>query len=173
MKIIPSDTIEIVTSLSNQEVRKILTDNIRPKRGLSINFNRPKDKELFEGYFRQDRFEIQPIISGRNSFLPQIKGQIQPNKNGTKLVADLKVQTFTIVFMLIWLTFVGMGFIMTIISVVNQGTNPILVIFPLLMIGFGIGLINYGFNSQKDKSITNLKRIINGQLKEKTFADKA
>jgi len=39
------------------------------------------------------------------------------------------------------------------------------------MIGFGIGLVNYGFNSQKDKSISDLKRIINGQLKEKTFAN--
>ncbi len=38
---------------------------------------------------------------------------------------------------------------------------------PLIMIGFGIGLANYGFNSQKGKSINDLKRIINGELIEK------
>ena len=171
MKIIPSDKIEILTALSNQEVRKILAENIRPKKGLKIGFNKSKEKELFEGNFEKDRFEIQRIITGRNSFLPQIKGKIKPNTNGTKIVADLKVQTSVIVFMLFWLTFVGFAFIMGIIGVINQGTNPILLIFPLIMIGFGIGLVNYGYNSQKDKSITDLKRIINGQIKEKTFAN--
>ncbi|MEP0214465.1 MAG: hypothetical protein ABJD66_14690 [Cellulophaga sp.] len=171
MKIIPSDKIEILTTLSNQEVRKILTENIRPKKGLKIGFNKSQEKELFEGNFEQDRFEMQRIITGRNSFLPQIKGQIQPNINGTKLVADLKVHTFVIIFMIFWLTFDGFAFIMGIIGVINQGTNPFLLIFPLIMIGFGIGLVNYGFNSQKDKSISDLKRIINGQIKEKTFAN--
>jgi len=169
MKIIPSDKIEIVTTLSNQEVRKIMAENIRPKKGLEIGFNKPQKKELFEGFFEQDEFEIQRIITGRNSFLPQIKGQIQPNINGTKLVADLKVHPFVIVFMLFWLTFVGFAFVLGIIGVINQGTNPFLLIFPLIMIGFGIGLVNYGFNSQKDKSISDLKRIINGQIKEKRW----
>ncbi|MFV0530838.1 MAG: hypothetical protein ACK5MD_05310 [Flavobacteriales bacterium] len=171
MKIIPSDKIEILTALSNQEVRKILAENIRPKKVLKIGFNKSQGKELFEGNFKQDSFEIQRIITGRNSFLPQIKGKIQPNINGTKLVVDLKVSTFVIVFILYGLTFVGFAFIMGIIGVINQETNPILLIFPLIMIGFIIGLVHYGFNSQKDKSITDLKRIVNGQIKEKTFAN--
>ena len=76
MKIIPSEKIEIITALSNQEVRKILMDHIRPKKGLTIGFNKSPDKKLFEGHFTRDKFEIQRIITGRNSFLPQIKGQI-------------------------------------------------------------------------------------------------
>ncbi|WP_299780850.1 hypothetical protein [uncultured Formosa sp.] len=172
MKIIPSDKIEILTTFSNQEVRKILAENIRPKKRLRIGFNNSQNKELFEGKFEQNRFEIQKIITGRNSFIPQIKGQIQPNMNGTKLVADLRVHTSVVVFMIFWLTFVGFAFIMGIFGVINQGVNPFLLVFPLIMIAFGIGLINYGFNSQKDKSICDLKRIINGQIKEKTFANK-
>ncbi|MBC9797860.1 hypothetical protein [Sinomicrobium weinanense] len=164
MKIIPSEKIEITTELSNQEVRKILMDNIRPKKGLTIRFNKSRDKELFEGNFIQDKFEIQRIISGRNSFLPQIKGQIQSNINGTKLVADLKVHTFVIVFMIFWLTFISFAFVMVIIGVINQGTNPLLLIFPLIMIAFGIGLIHFGFNKEKENSINDLKRIISGQI---------
>lgn len=171
MKIIPSDKIEILTTLSNQEVRKRMTENIRPKKRLKFRFNKSQDKELFEGTFEQDRFEIQRIITGRNSFLPQIKGQIQPNISGTKLVADLKFHTFVIIFILFWMTFVGFAFVMGIIGVINQGTNPFLLIFPFIMIGFGIGFINYGFNSQREKSISDLKRILNGQIKEKTFAN--
>jgi len=166
MKIIPSDKIEILTTLSNQEVRKILTENIRPKKVLKFGFNQAQERELFEGNFEQNSFEIQRVITGRNSFLPQIKGQILPNINGTKLVADLKVHTLVIVFMVFWLTFVGITFIMGIIGVINQGTNLLFLIGPLIMIGFGIGLINYGFNSQKEKSINDLKKILNGHIKE-------
>jgi hypothetical protein len=54
---------------------------------------------------------------------------------------------------------------MGIIGVVNQGTNPFLLIFPLIMIAFGIGLVHYGFNSEREKSINDLKRILNGQTK--------
>lgn len=171
MKIIPSDKIEIVTTLSNQEVRKIMAENIRPKKGFKIGFNKSSEKELFEGTLNQDKFEIQRIITGRNSFLPQIKGQIQPNINGTKLIADLKVNTFAIVFMIFWLTFIGLAFVMGIIGIMNQGTNPFLLIFPLIMIAFGIGIVHYGFNSEREKSVNELKRILNGQIKEKTFAN--
>ncbi|WP_233269891.1 hypothetical protein [Polaribacter sp. L3A8] len=120
---------------------------------------------MFEADFEQDSFKIQRIITGRNSFLPQIKGQILPSINGTRLVADLKIHSSVIVFMLFWLTFVGFAFITGIIGVINQGINPLFLIVPLIMIGFGIGLINYGFNSQKEKSINDLKKILNGHTK--------
>jgi hypothetical protein len=171
MKIIPSNKIEITTVLSNQEVRKVLMENIRPKKGLTIGFRKPKDNKLFEGFFEQDRFEIQRIITGRNSFLPQIKGQIQPNINGTKLVADLKVNTFVIVFMTFWLGGISLALVATVIGILKQGTNPFFAIVPLIMIAFGIGLVHFGFNSEKEKSINDLKRILNGQIKEKTFAN--
>lgn len=171
MKLIPSDKIEILTILSYKEVRKVLTDNIRPKRVFKIGFNQSKGKELFEGEFKQDTFDIQRIISGRNSFLPQIKGEIQSDISGTRLVLDLKINTFVVVFMIIWLTFVLFGFVMGIIGVINQGINPFLLIFPLIMIGFGIGLLHYGYNSQKDKSIADLKRIIGGQVIEKKYVN--
>ncbi|WP_417199799.1 hypothetical protein [Bizionia sp.] len=165
MRIIPSGKIEITTLLSNQEVRKILEENIRPKKVLTIGFNKPKDNKLFEGFFNQDKFEIQRIITGKNSFLPQIKGQIQPYINGTKIVADLKINTFVIVFMTFWLGGISLAFIGTIIGILKQGTNPFFAIVPLIMVGFGVGLVHYGFNSEREKSINDLKRILNGQIK--------
>lgn|SRR5690606_1656921 len=163
MKLIPSENIELKTELSNQEVRKILHEYIRPKKGSRFGFKNQKEDKLFEGTFERDEFIIQRIIKGRNSFLPQIKGKIQSDFNGTKLIAVLKVHNFSIFFMLFWLTFIGFAFIMGIIGVINQATNPILLIFPLIMIAFGIGLVHFGFNKEKENSINDLKRIINGQ----------
>lgn len=54
MKIFPSDKIEITTSLSLEEVRTILTNNIRQKTGVIFGFNNSKNTKLFEGSFEQD-----------------------------------------------------------------------------------------------------------------------
>ena len=163
MKLIPSENIELKTELSNQEVRKILHEYIRPKKESRFGFKNQKEDKLFEGTFEMDEFKIQRIIRGRNSFLPQIKGKIQSDFNGTRLTAVLKVHSFSIIFMIFGLTFIGFAFIMGIIGVINQATNPILLIFPLIMIAFGIGLVHFGFNKEKENSINDLKRIINGQ----------
>ena len=165
MKIIPSEKLELTTGFSNQEVRKILRENIRPKKGLTFGFNKPKDDKLFEGIFEQDKFEIQRIIKGRNSFLPQIKGQIQTHINGTKLIIDLKIKGFVIIFMIFWLGFVSLALIGGIVGVLTQGTNPLTLILPLIMIAFGIGLVYFGFNNEKDKSINDLRRILNARIK--------
>tara|TARA_R110000744_G_scaffold141026_1_gene252369 strand:+ start:961 stop:1458 length:498 start_codon:yes stop_codon:yes gene_type:complete len=165
MKIIPSEKIELATGLSKQEVRKILQENIRPKKGLTIGFNKPKDDKLFEGIFEQDKFEIQRIIKGRNSFLPQIKGQIQTDINGTKLILDLKIKGFVIIFLIFWLGFVSLALIGTLVGISAQGTNPLALIFPLIMIAFGIGLAYFGFNNEKDKSINDLRQILNARIK--------
>lgn len=161
MKIIPSEKIEISTNLSNQEVRNVLRRHIRPKKGFSIGFNNQKDDKLFEGSFEQDRFIIQRIIKGRNSFIPQIKGQIQPHTGGTKLIAHLKIHTFVIVFMTFWLGGVFLSLITILVGVIMNETPLFLIIFPLFMLAFGIGLIHYGFNSESKKSINELKRILN------------
>ncbi|MCX2680204.1 hypothetical protein OOZ15_09665 [Galbibacter sp. EGI 63066] len=171
MKLIPSEKIELKTELSIQEVRKILVEYIRPKKGPTFGFKNQKENKLFEGTFERDEFKIQRISKGRNSFLPQIKGQIQSDFKRTILIADLKVHNFSIVFMIFWLTFIGFAFVMGIVGIIKQDTNPILLIFPLIMIAFGIGLVHFGFNKEKENSINDLKRIINGQVKEKTFAN--
>ncbi len=166
MKIIPSEKIELITELSKQEVRTILNKNIRPKRGIAFSFDKPKETKLFEGKFEQDRFEIQRIIKGRNSFLPQIKGSIQSDLNGTKLIADLKINAFVIVFMIFWFGFVFLGFLATIVGVSVQEANPIVIIAPLIMMAFGIGLVRFGFHSEKEKSINDLKRILKARIRK-------
>lgn len=149
--------IEIITPLSIQEVRNILSKNIRPKRTFGFNSIKTGEKELFEAVFWEDEFNIQKIIITRNSFLPQIKGYIQPDFDGTKLVADLSVYTLVLAFLIFWLSvvfFIGI--------IYNE--KYIYAIFPLLMIFFAIGLMHYGFNKGKIKSIVALKKIVKGEI---------
>lgn len=141
-------------------------ENIRITSGMKFGFHKPRDNKLFEGVYEQDKFKIQRLVSGRNSFLPQIKGQIRSNGSGTKLIADLKVKMAVLVFMFFWLGFVFIAFLFTIVGIYEQGTNIFFVMVPVVMIAFGIGLPHVGFNMEEEKSIYDLKRILKRKIKE-------
>ena len=162
MKIIPSDTLEIVTSLTIKEVKDILDNNIQPK--VKFDFSFSNKHKVFEGFLKQDSFEIQRIIRGRNSFIPQIKGKIKSNNNGSTLMVDLKMNQFVIVFVIIWLGITGVSFFVSLFAVFNQGLNPIAAIGPAVMIAFAFGLMNYGYNSEKKKAIEALEKILKGKM---------
>ena len=171
MKIIPSDRIEIISPLSKTEVEKRLRENIQPKRGIKLRLTRPKNQKAFEGSLFGNSFQIQRVINGKNSFLPQIKGTINESAHGTKILMDLKIQGFVIGFLALWLGGIGVVMVGTIYGIVTQGTNPLFVIAPLIMFAFGIGLAYFGFNSEKEKSISEMERIVDGRARNNTFAN--
>lgn len=159
MKIIPSEKIEFNTALSITEVNNELRKNIQPKRGIRFGFSKKENDKVFEGNHSNGKFEVQRVIYHRNSFLPQIKGTYQSSVNGTKVTAELKLHGFVVVFMTFWLSGVSLALIATIFGIITQGTNPIAVIIPIIMLAFGFGLGHFGFNMEKEKSIRELKKI--------------
>ena len=171
MKIFPSDRVELISSLSKEEVEKKLRENIQPKRGIELRLTRPKNQKAFEGTLFGDSFQIQRVIHGRNSFLPQINGTLKEGANGTKILMDLKIHGFVIVFLAFWLGGVGLTLIGAIYAMVTQGVKPVFVVVPLVMFAFGVGLAYFGFNTEKEKSISELKKIVDGRTRNKTFAN--
>ncbi|HZH86580.1 MAG TPA: hypothetical protein VFD77_04635 [Brumimicrobium sp.] len=163
MKIIPFERVELKSPLPIQEVSDLLYQSIRPKRDIITNFSfrSSKNDKVFEGVILDDKFKIQRIINMRNSFLPQITGEIYADKNGTKLMADLKIHKFVLVFMIFWLSVVFIAFVMISIGVYFDASNPFALLIPLVMFIFGIGLIHFGFNMERENSINDLKRVIN------------
>lgn|SRR5690554_5588567 len=163
MKIIPSDKIDMTTTLSIEEVRKIVRNNILPKKVLKNRYKLPENREPFEGSFEQDCFEIQRIVIGRNSFVPEIKGKIYPNSNGTKLMANLKISSFVIAFLILWTSLVIFFFIIGIMLVTFKGKSPLFLIIPLGMMLFMFVLMHLVFSREKDKTIKELKRLLKTQ----------
>ena len=168
MKLIPSEKIELKTDLSIQEVRDILSENIRPKKKVFLSFTREKETKRFEGTFENDEFKLQRIVVGKKSFAPQIIGKIQEDTEDTKLTMDMKLRLSTILFLIYALGFVSFALIMALIGVFNQDTNPILLIFPFIMLVFIIGLVQYSFSSEKEKSIRDMKEIFGSEILKRT-----
>lgn len=171
MKLIPSDQIDIISPHTKAEVEYRLKENIQPKRGIEIRLTKPKNQKAFEGVLTQNGFQIQRVINGKNSFLPQIKGTIQGGINGTKVQIDLTIHRFVIVFMTIWLSMISFFLIGTVYGIITQDTNPVFAIVPLIMIAFGIGMVHFGYSSEKQKSVDELKRILEGRIRDNSFAN--
>ncbi len=171
MKLIPSDQIDILSPHTKAEVEYRLKENIQPKRGIELRLTKPKNQKAFEGVLTQNGFQIQRVITGKNSFLPQIEGTIQEGMNGTKIQIDLTIHRFVIVFMTIWLVMIGFSLIGTIYGIITQDTNPMFAFVPLIMIAFGIGMVHFGYGSEKKKSVDELKRILDGRLRDNRFAN--
>lgn len=160
MKIIPSGKVEITSSLSIQEVRDNISQNICPYRDLVSRIRNKKNDKTFEGRILNNHFNLQLIINMNNSFLPQISGEIQSVADGTKITADLKVHKFVKVFLIFWLSGVSIAFFTFLFGALLNEMNPFTPLIPIIMLVFGVGIIHFGFNMEKDNSINALKRII-------------
>ena len=160
MKIIPSQTIELTTKLSSQEVRAILREHIQPKKGFSIGFPKQRNRKVFEGYFEDNQFQIQKASDRNNSFLPQINGHIKTDLDKTTIIIDFKIHEFVVIFLFLWIGLVFMVFIISIIGAITQGIHPLLAIVPLIMIVLVIGITHFGFNNGKQNAIRSLHKIL-------------
>lgn len=93
-------------------VRERLALMVRPEPALQEYFSRlwswggPKGPP-FIGHVGQDSFTLRRDIRYRNSFLPQIKGQIAPSQTGTLVNITMFLHPFAAVFMAFWLSVVA------------------------------------------------------------------
>jgi hypothetical protein len=63
----------------------------------------------FVGSVDRSTFQLRRVISGRNSFLPRIRGHITSTGDATRVKVIMFMHPFTVVFMLFWLGAVGYG----------------------------------------------------------------
>ncbi len=74
MLVLPYERLTIETALPIEEAQRRLADAIEPKR--AIRWAWSASAKPFQGTIAGDRFEMSRVIRYRNSFLPQISGQI-------------------------------------------------------------------------------------------------
>nr|WP_299387594.1 hypothetical protein [Allomuricauda sp.] len=169
MKLIPAIQIEFGTSLSAEEVAQILKEHTRPMQSIGLRIKRSKSDKLFEGYVGKDSFQIQRVIYGKNSFRPQITGTLRETANGTQLITYFKLHLFVLLFMGMWMGILSMAVAGSLIAMFFYEVEPMGIIFPLLMLIFGGGLVYFGFTTEKETSINKLKSILSLKQRSSTF----
>jgi hypothetical protein len=100
----------------------------------STSFSHPDPSgPPFRGTVTDSGFKLRRNISGRNSFLPMIRGRLRATSTGTRITVTMFLHPLVAIFMAFWL-------------IVTGGLNfgPFDPVLGLLLL-FGIGLVVFGF----------------------------
>lgn len=155
MKLIPKARIELNTKLSKSEVHQILQKNTLAK----VSFTQKLNNIYFEGIVNDDNFKIERVVY-RKSFVPILIGKLESDADKTKVFIDFKIRNSTLAFVIGSLAFVFFIFIMSIIGIMTQKTNPFLLIIPVALFSFIFILMNTTFEGEKIRVTDYLKKIL-------------
>jgi len=162
--LLPFDNFKLQTKLSQTEVIKRIDGIAEPRKGFRL-FSKQGEKP-YQGKLLSDNFEISRIISGRNSFLPIIKGNISAHAGQTEISIRMRPVIAVLVFMTFWLGAVGIACVGIIISGISQfkqskvqGFSPAILI-PFAMFVFGYGLLILSYRAESHKSKAFLKQLL-------------
>lgn len=164
-KFLPIENIVYITKLSKEQTIQKLTENIEAEKSFGFGANNYTYSKPYIGRVTGGNFEIKRAISYRNSFLPQIKGEVYSEFDGTKIKVNMKPQAFVLVFMTIWFGGVIIGCIATTFALFTQEFTPALLI-PFGMLLFGFALLYGAFKTESSISKNDLMRIFEAEIEQ-------
>jgi len=106
--LLPFEKFKITTTLTFSKVLQRLDEVVDTPKifRMVIPFGPPPPKP-YEGTINGKTFKISRIISGRNSFLPFIQGEIHPQPFGCVIDINMSLHKIVMIFMIFWLWFTG------------------------------------------------------------------
>jgi hypothetical protein len=158
MNLPPYDRFTIKTYLSPEAARAKLERNIEPHKLIRLLGSHDKPYQgAIEGY----RFQVTRIIHYRNSFLPVISGEIQPDYGGALVTITMRPHGFVLFFMIIWLGMVGMGLLTFLAAFMNNvlagfpitssDTTGVVMAGLMFVLGAGTSVGGYKFEAVKSR----------------------
>lgn len=158
MFVLPYRKLEIHSPHRVDGAMALLKNVVEPKKWLRVG----SGGALFEGTITDASFEIQRIISYRNSFLPQLRGSIAAEGEGSRVSVTMQLHPVVMVFMIIWLSGVLFAAIAFIPAAVSDRANLGLALIPLGMLLFGVILTLGAFTFEAKKAERLLLDIFDG-----------
>ncbi len=146
---LPYQRFTITTLFSPEDVCKKLTEIVEPPQPLRLG--RKKSEKLYQGQIGEHSFQISRIIHYRNSFLPIIEGRIQPQRRGSQIEIQMKLNPVVLIFMLAWLAIVGQAALLFLVVLFQEEFDPMFLI-PVGMFVYGLILPLIGFFPEAQKS---------------------
>lgn len=160
---LPIENILYKTRLSKEEAIKRLSDNVEKQQSFGLAAHKHSYSKPYIGNVYGNSFEIKRAINYKNSFLPNIKGEIFSDYEGTKIRVTMKPESFVFVFMAIWFGGVAIGCVVTTFALFSQAFSPFFLI-PYGMLVFGIVLLFGAFKTETKTSRTDLQRILEAEV---------
>jgi hypothetical protein len=162
MKLYPYRTFEITSPLSAEAALERLRASAEPRKWLRAS----RDHKTFEGAIEGSEFELRRIIHYRNSFLPQIRGHVEPLRDGSRLTGTMRVHPVIVAFMVLWMAIVVFIGVPLIAGALSDHRFPPVSLVPIIMLAFGIALPTFGFRFEARKGLRELATIVDASRVE-------
>ena len=137
----PQRKLELRSVLSVSAAAQAIANEVEPKKWLRFG----SGARAFEGAVSESSFEVQRIIHYRNSFLPQIRGDIRAASQGAlgcTISIRMSLHPFVLIFMAVWLGVVSVAAVGTLTSVSPSG---VVAFVPLGMLLLAVLMVLGGF----------------------------
>lgn len=158
----PSEKVIFKTQLSKEEVLEKLNQNVEYSELNIIDFK--TYTKPYKGKINGNLFEINRVISYRNSFLPQIKGEVRQSINGTEIEVKMSIHLIILVFMMVWLLGVFFAFLATLVACILNDISFFPLIIPIVMFMIGVGIAYLGFTYETKKVKDDFKTIFSAKI---------
>jgi positive regulator of sigma E activity len=147
------------TSLSAQEVRKNVQNNLTPKDAKLPVFSLTNKRESYEGEVLENGFEIsRRKKGGKNSFPAVVSGSITENQAGSKLVVEIKHPTYIKILILVTFIFLVIDIILAIVFRLIPLSEELIYLTTFFGVAFSFGFFVHFFNAKSE--VKNLKKKI-------------
>ena len=167
MKYLPFENITYRTKLDSNEVLKRISEKVEPKKPFRITeIFWENNYKPYKGIVKGKTFNITRIIQYRNSFLPQIKGNVENDINGTKVNIKMRLHPIVLTFMIIWFSGVGIGFLLTLSILLSNKSFEPMTLIPFGMLIFGYALVTGGFKYESIKSKKYFNELFESEFEE-------
>lgn len=148
--ILPIEDIIYKSSLSRSEVYDRLVSVIRT------------DK-TYVGEWTNNTFNLKRNINYRNSFLPQIKGEICKETNETLIMVKMRLHFVVLIFISFWLIITSCACILAIYAIVKSGFE-MFYLTPFGMFLFAYLLTLTSFKSESIRSKNDFQQIFAAEI---------
>jgi len=158
MKLLPHRRFTIETKLAPSEVIARLRDAIEPPK--TFTFSRPERPLI--GHVDGAAFDVIRAIRGRNSFLPRVRGVVEPAGRGTRLTGTMRLHEFTLVFIGAFFLMAGSVFIRMVIDDLRSGRPELPTLIPLGVLTFLTAMTLIGFVPETHRTLAELRQVVDG-----------
>ncbi|MBN1359761.1 MAG: hypothetical protein JW993_04175 [Sedimentisphaerales bacterium] len=155
MRFWPSDSFEIDTTLSREDIITHLNSSVQPGKPFRF-FPSSAGHKNFRGQISQDGFKISRTIDYANSFLSVITDRFLPGQSGTKVAVHMSLHPFVGGFMYVWFGGIGLGFVVTMFGLFSGRVAAFpIVLIPSAMLVFGWALASgcFWFEARRQKPV--------------------
>lgn len=169
MKFLPIERYTLLTKLSPEEIKKLMDANVVPRSTgfhFGTGWSKSRTDKPYQGEVKAKGFVISRVINHRNSFLPEITGEVSHEIVHTAVKIDMQLAWFVRVFMLFWFGALVTSLVLCVGAIINDAraasTFEPFWLVPVPMLIFGYLLVTLSFRYEVNKSKKFLRDLLQG-----------